>query len=38
MRRGYECMIHPEFYQSIGKNPSEIAQKGVEAVQRLYGT
>lgn len=37
MRRGYECMIHPEFYQSIGKNPSEIAQKGVETVQRLYG-
>lgn len=38
MIRGYECMVTcPEFYQSIGKNPSEIAQKGVETVQRLYG-
>ena len=37
MRRGYECMIHGAFYQSIGKDPSEIAQKGVETVQRLYG-
>ena len=37
MRRGYECMIHGAFYQSIGKDPSAIAQKGVETVQRLYG-
>lgn len=37
MRRGYECLVHPSFYQSIGKNPSEIAQKGMETVQRLYG-
>ncbi len=37
MRRGYECLVHPGFYKSIGKNPSEIAQKGVEVVQRLYG-
>ena len=38
IRRGYECMVHPEFYQSIGKDPMQIAQKGVEAVKRLYGT
>ena len=37
MRRGYECLVYPAFYQSIGKDPSEIAQKGVETVQRLYG-
>lgn len=28
MRRGYECMIHGAFYQSIGKDPSEIGAKG----------
>lgn len=38
MRRGYECMVYPEFYQSIRKDPLQIAQKGVETVQRLYGT
>ena len=37
MRRGYESMLYPQFYQSIGFNPSEIAQKGVEAVKKLYG-
>ena len=38
MRRGYECLVHPAFYESIGKDPSQIAQKSVETVQRLYGT
>ena len=37
MRRGYECMTNPRFYQSIGMNPAEIAQKGVDTVIRLYG-
>lgn len=38
MRRGYECMVtSPRFYQSIVMNPAEIAQKGRDTVQRLYG-
>ena len=38
MTRGYECMVHPAFYQSIGIDPRQTALKGVETVQRLYGT
>jgi len=38
MKRGYECMVHPAFYQSIGIDPRKTALKGVETVQRLYGT
>lgn len=37
MRRGYEAMWNPTFYQSLGMNPAEIAQKGVDTVIRLYG-
>ena len=38
MKRGYECMVWPDFYRELGKNPSEISQKAIETVQRLYGT
>jgi len=37
MKRGYECMVYPHFYESIGMNPAELAKKGVETVKRLYG-
>ena len=37
MKRGYECMVWPEFYRSIGKDPKEPADKAVETVIRLYG-
>lgn len=37
MKRGYECMVWPYFYMQIGKMPSEISQKAIETVQRLYG-
>lgn len=37
MKRGYECMVWPSFYESIGKNPSETSAKAVETIQRLYG-
>lgn len=37
MTRGYECMVHPEFYRQIGFNPEEESRKGIEAVTRLYG-
>ena len=38
MIRGFECMNYPSFYKSLGMDPSQIAQKAVETVQRLYGT
>lgn len=38
MKRGYECMNYPAFYQSIGIDPRQTAIKGIETVQRLYGT
>lgn len=37
MRRGYECMVSPRFYQSIGMDTDQLAQKGVDTVIRLYG-
>lgn len=27
MRRGYECMIHGAFYQSIGKTPRKLRKR-----------
>lgn len=38
MKRGYECLLHPDFYSQIGVDPRQTALKGVETVQRLYGT
>lgn len=39
MIRGFECMTDGErFYQSIGCDPAQIAQKGIETVISLYGT
>lgn len=37
MKRGYECLVYPQFYQSIGINPTETAGKGQETLQRLFG-
>lgn len=37
MKRGYEAIVHPRFYQSIGCNTEEIAQQGIQTVKRLYG-
>lgn len=37
MRRGYECMVSPRFYISIGVDVEAAAQRGVEIVRRLYG-
>lgn len=28
MARAYECIVHPQFYISIGKNISECIEKG----------
>ena len=38
MQRGYECLVWPSFYQSIGVDTRETAAKAVETVIRLYGT
>lgn len=38
MKRGYEAIVHPRFYQSVGMDTAQIAQKGIDAVIRLYGT
>lgn len=38
MKRGYECIVHPGFYQQIGYDADKIAVKGIETVKRLYGT
>lgn len=38
MKRGYECLVHPNFYQQIGYNTDNIAQKGIETLIKLYGT
>ena len=37
MRRGYESMVNPRFYQSIGYDPAATAQIAVDTVKRLYG-
>lgn len=37
MKRGYEAILYPDFYKQLGYNTTEIAQKGVETVKRLYG-
>lgn len=37
MKRGYECIVHPDFYKQIGYDTDKIAQKGVETIKRLYG-
>lgn len=38
MKRAYECIVHPAFYQQIGFDPEKVAQKGVEIIRRLYGS
>lgn len=38
MVRGFECLNNARFYQSIGYDPAQIAQKGIETVISLYGT
>lgn len=37
MKRGYECIVHPDFYEQLGMDTDRIAQKGVETILRLYG-
>lgn len=37
MRRGFECMVYPDFYRSIGKDIKMEIQNGVNTLLRLYG-
>lgn len=37
MKRGYEVMLYPDFYKQLGYNATEIAQKSLETLIRLFG-
>ena len=38
MCRGYECIVHPNFYRQIGVDVDMAVIKGIEVVKALYGT
>lgn len=38
LTRAYECMIHPDFYRSIGKNIQECIDGGVAVLHELYAS
>ncbi|MDE7193787.1 MAG: hypothetical protein K2O14_07425 [Oscillospiraceae bacterium] len=37
MTRAYECMVHPEFYKSLGTDVGEAVNIGIAELQALYG-
>lgn len=37
MSRAYECMVHPEFFRSIGKNLTEEIEAGIAILVSHYG-
>lgn len=37
MALAYECMVHPEFYQSIGRDIEQAKAEGIREVVKLYG-
>lgn len=37
MIRGFEAMVSPRFYESLGMDTAALARKGVETVCALYG-
>lgn len=37
MALAYECMVHPDFYQSIGRDIEQAKAEGIEEVVKLYG-
>lgn len=37
MKRAYECILYPAFYQQLGFNPSVETSNGIEILIRLYG-
>ena len=38
MVRAYECMVHPEFYRSIGKNIQECIDGAVSVLCQVFGS
>ena len=38
MKRGYESMAYPEFYQSLGMDVSLIQLQALQVLSKLYGT
>lgn len=34
--RGFECMVNPAFYASLGKNPEEEVNKAIELFKSHY--
>ena len=38
MKRGYECIVHPQFYKSLGMDVDSIVGLGIATVKSLYGT
>lgn len=37
LRLGYECLVHPSFYQQLGINTESEYLKAVEILHKLYG-
>jgi hypothetical protein len=35
MRRGYECMVHAEFYLQIGIDPEKAIEAGINTLQEV---
>lgn len=38
MALAYECMVHPKFYQSIGRDIEQAKAEGIREVVKLYGS
>lgn len=37
MKRGYECLVHPDFYKSLGVDIDRTVRLGIATVKCLYG-
>jgi len=36
LRTGYECIVHPDFFQQLGKDVKECVKKAMELFQQLF--
>ena len=36
MKRGYECIVHPRFYESLGFDLNTEINKAIDTICRLY--
>ena len=37
MALAYECIVHPQFYQSLGRDVEQAKAEGIKEVVKLYG-